>query len=74
MGVDLLLSPLSQNVLHQIETLLQPHQARRHVDTSGKPGGGGCLKVGSKKIDINFDGWKCYFKIQKPKEADLSKY
>ena len=69
---------------NQTEALLRPHQdravgsivddcAKRQLATSGKPGGQ-CLQVGVKKFEMQFHGWKCYFKIRKPKEADLAKY
>ena len=68
----------------QTEALLQPHQARsfgiivddcakRHLSSSNKPGGQ-CIIIGSKQLDMHFDGWKCYFKLEKPTPSDLSRY
>ena len=68
----------------QSEALLQPHQARafgtivddcahRHRGRDGSSGGQ-CLIVDDKKLDLSFDGWKCYFRIRKPSNDDLTKY
>ena len=60
----------------QTEALIQPHQMRlfdvgvddcikRHLTPSGKPGGQ-CIKISYHEFGINVDGWKCYFRAQKP--------
>ena len=54
----------------QFEALLQPHQAcafgvviddvaKWHNDRHGNPGGQ-CIVADGQKIDLHFDGWKCY--------------
>ena len=56
---------------NQHEALLQPHQGRAfgvivddcatcHLNGERKPGGQ-CIKVGDQRLDMHFDGWKCYF-------------
>jgi len=68
----------------QQEALFQPHQlrahgvmvddcAKRHLRADGQPGGQ-CLITPERKIDMHFDGWKCYLRIQKPTAADIQKY
>ena len=63
------------------ESLLQPLHirafgvviddvARRHPVKDGKPGGQ-CIHVGTDKLPLHFDGWKCYFHIRKPSQAEL---
>ena len=67
---------LLDNDVTQRESLLQPHHARafgividdvarRHPGRDGKPGGQ-CIHVGTEKLPLHFDGWKCYFHIRKP--------
>ena len=67
--------------MNQHESLLQPHQARafgividyiarRHPGKDGKPGGQ-CIHVGTDKLPLHFDGWKCYFHIRKPSQEEL---
>ena len=57
----------------QLESLLQPHQARaygvivndvarRHVATENKQGAQNIIVEG-KSLPLNFDGWKCYFSV-----------
>ena len=68
----------------QTEALIQPHQiqafglvvydcAHRHMGKDGKPGGQ-CIEFGNTKYPMYFDGWKCYFQVQKPDPTDLAKY
>ena len=68
----------------QKEALIQPHQmrafglivddcARSHLGPSNKPGGQ-CIIVNDIQYDMNFDGWKYYFRTQKPTSNDLRKY
>ena len=68
----------------QTEALLQPHQARAfgvivddcascHLAPNNSPGGQ-CITVGDTSYKMNFDGWKCYFRVQKPTPEDLLKY
>jgi len=68
----------------QSEALFQPHQlrahgvivddcARRHLRADGQPGGQ-CLITPECKLDMHFDGWKTYFRIQKPTAEDLQNY
>ena len=68
----------------QTESLLQPHQIRtfgllvddrahKHMGTYGKLADQ-CIEVGNTKYPMHFDGWKCYFQIQKPDTTDLAKY
>ena len=68
----------------QTESLLQHHQviscgvivdncASRHVSTSGEPGAQ-YIKVGNKIVSMEFDGWKCYYNIEKPTADDLLKF
>ena len=68
----------------QTETLLQPHQARahgvmvddcakRHSSITGQPGTQ-CIKIGPDTFDMYFDGWKTYFRVQKPTPSDLTRY
>ena len=65
----------------QFEFLLQPHQAlafgvaiddvaMRHNDRHGNPGGQ-CIVADDQKIDLRFDGWKCYLHLFKPTPQDL---
>ena len=44
----------------------------RHMATYGKSGGNAYTWV--KPNTMHFDGWKCYFQIQKPTSADSTKY
>ena len=75
---------LCDNDPFQTEALFQPHQLRahgvrvddctsRHAGADGQPGGQ-CLITSSRKLDMHFDFWKCYFRIQKPTAEDLQKY
>jgi len=68
----------------QLEALFQPHQlrahgvivddcAKRHKRSDGNPGGQ-CLTTPDLTLDMHFDGWKCYFCIQKPTADDMQKY
>ena len=68
----------------QTEALLQPHQMRAfgvvvddcascHLGPSLKPGGQ-CLTIADTSYGMHFDGWKCYFRAQKPTTHDLVKY
>ncbi len=61
--------------------MLQPHQARaygvvvndvasRHTTTENKQGVQN-LVVNEKSLPLNFDGWKCYFNINKPTPEQL---
>ena len=47
--------------------------AKRHLTPSGKSGGH-CIKTNDQEFGIHFDGWKCYFRAQKPTNEDLTKY
>ena len=47
--------------------------AHRHMGTNIKIGGQ-CIEVGSTNYPKHFDGWKCYFQIQKPTSADMANY
>ena len=66
----------------QHEALLQPHQcrdfgvfvddcARCHLRSSDTTGGQ-CIRVGDDTIPMHFDGWKCYFRISRPTEDDIT--
>ena len=44
-----------------------------HLRLDGKPGGQ-CLTTPESTIDMHFDGFKCYFHIQKPTAEDMQKY
>ena len=68
----------------QNEALLQPHQARSfgvriddcascHLRADGEPGTQS-IAIGDNTYPMHFDGWKCYFRISKPSEADLLHY
>ena len=68
----------------QTEALLQPHQARAfgvivddcascHLGPDGQSGGQ-CITIDAVSYPMHFDGWKCYFRISKPSDADLLKY
>ena len=68
----------------QLEALFQPHQlrshgvlvddcAKRHRRSDGNPGGQ-CLTTPESTVDMHFDGFKCYFRIQKPTANDMQKY
>ena len=68
----------------QTEALIQLHQMRtfyvivddcekNHLGPSNKPGGQ-CLTVDDTQYGMHIDGWKCYFRIQKPTEQDLIIY
>ena len=68
----------------QTEALLQPHQARAfgvivddcvscHLGVDGNRGGQQLL-VNDVSYPMHFDGWKCYYRLSKPTEADLLRY
>ena len=68
----------------QTEALLQPHQMRAygvvvddcakcHISTNGQAGSQQ-ITVGNKCYPMNFDGWKCYFRIRRPTAEELLLY
>ena len=68
----------------QTEVLIQPHQmrvfgvvvddcAKGYLGQSNKTSGQ-CITLDDTQYGMNFDGWKCYFRIQKHTEQDLIKY
>ena len=69
---------------NQLESLLQPHQARsfgtliddvprHHLGIDGKAGTQ-CVKVPGHVIPLLHDGWKTYFLISKPSKHDFNTY
>ena len=70
--------------LPQTEALLHPHQARSfgiildgcdkiHLSSTGYLDGQ-CIIIINKKIDIHFDVWKCYLKLEKTYLHGFNKY
>ena len=68
----------------QKESLLQPHQSRAHgvliddcpiqhrrIDGSS---GTQCVQILDTKLPLEFDGLKCYLKLEKPSESDIATY
>ena len=44
-----------------------------HNDRHGNPGGQ-CIVADDQKIDLHFDGWKCYLQLCKPSPEYLQKF
>ena len=65
----------------QVESLLQPHQARafgvvvndvaqRHPAMDGKQGSQ-CISIGADTLPLHFDGWNCFFQIRWQSQEEL---
>lgn len=44
-----------------------------HIGSNGKPGTQ-CVQIQGRKIPLYFDGYKTYFRLRKPSEANLGRY